>query len=62
MKITEDQYREAETNYLGYCPDCDDLTRDMTEPDAEKYDCPQCEQKTVKGLMTALIEGDLEII
>jgi len=60
MKITESEYHEAENNYLGYCPKCDALTREMTEPDAEGYDCPECGENTVQGVMTALLEGGFQ--
>lgn len=62
MRITQERYEEAEECSEGYCTECDDFTRDCTEPDADGYDCPACgKQNTVKGSMNALIDGNLEI-
>lgn len=61
MRISEEEYHNYEENSQGYCTDCDDFTRDCTEPDAEEYDCPCCEQNTVMGTMNALIMGLIEI-
>ena len=60
MKITKEQYKkmqevdfeaitEAMDQYLGYCVKCGDFTREMTEPDAEEYDCPVCGEDSVMG-------------
>lgn len=49
-------YIRARENNEGYCTVCQDWTRDCTEPDAESYDCPQCEQHTVIGADLYLIE------
>jgi len=45
----KDAYIEASDNYLGYCTECSEWTRDCTEPDAEGYDCPDCGEDTVIG-------------
>lgn len=60
MRITESKYHRMENEYRGYCPDCDKFTREMTEPDADGYDCPECGGMNVKGVMNALFDGDLE--
>ena len=55
--ITEDEYNDAQEGSMGFCTECKRFTRDTTEPDAEGYDCPNCEQNTVVGVETALISG-----
>lgn len=44
-------------DYMGWCTFCRDFTRDCTEPDAEGYDCPECDQNTVMGAENAILEG-----
>jgi len=61
-KITEQEYRDAEGAYHGWCPDCDGWTRETTEPDAEGYDCPGCEGNNVVGALTALMSELFEIV
>lgn len=58
--ITEFEYREAADNYTGWCKKCHDFTRDECEPDARRYGCPVCEQRTVYGAEEALMMGLIE--
>lgn len=55
--IDEYDYVCATEDYYGWCPVCKDFTRDSTEPDAENYDCPVCEEEKVVGAENALIMG-----
>jgi Zn finger protein HypA/HybF involved in hydrogenase expression len=50
-----DGYEDARANYTGWCPDCEEWTRDGTEPDATEYDCPQCDGHNVVGADVALM-------
>lgn len=59
--ITMETYREATDTYLGWCPKCQDFTRECTEPDAEEYDCPDCNENTVAGAEQALLLGLIDI-
>jgi hypothetical protein len=62
MNVSEEsEWREMREEYMGFCTECKDWTRDCTEPDAEHYDCPDCEAYTVHGAETALMMGFLEI-
>jgi len=61
MTFNEWEYNNARSNYLGYCRDCQDWTRDCTEPDVTEeyeYDCPQCDGTKVIGADTYLIWAD----
>jgi len=60
-QVSEIEYREATYNYVGFCPDCAEFTRDGTEPDAEGYDCPSCGGSNVLGAEQAMIMGMLDI-
>ena len=59
--ISEEQYLEAVDAMEGFCISCKDFTRDMVEPDAAKYECPECEKKTVYGTEDCLLMGVIEI-
>lgn len=62
VAITEAAYLEAVEAYMGFCVGtCKEFTRDMTEPDAEGYNCPMCGEATVMGAEQALIVGQIEI-
>ena len=60
--VTEEEYKDADNFYTGWCTECKDFTRDGTEPDAENYDCPICEQNTVMGAAQALLCGEITIV
>ncbi len=47
--MDEDEYHELNRNYTGLCTACG-AERDCTEPDAERYDCEECERPTVYGV------------
>lgn len=60
--VSEARYREACANDEGWCTSCEDFTRDSdTEPDAEEYPCPECEQRTCMGAEQALLTGAFDI-
>lgn len=53
----EENYLAMREDYMGWCTNCKDITRDSTEPDAEGYDCPECEENTVQGADIFLMEN-----
>jgi hypothetical protein len=59
-KVSESEYKQAAENYVGWCTKCKAFTRDETEPDADGYDCPECEEHIVVGAENALILGLFE--
>lgn len=63
MKMTEQQFHSHRNYYDGYCTVCDEITRDgSTEPDAENYECFECNSMTCIGMDYALIGEWIEII
>ena len=60
-KITMAEFRKADNDSQGWCTSCEDFTRDCTEPDAEEYDCPICDENTVAGAQQAIVLGFLDI-
>jgi len=61
MIISKSEYEDVVNDYMGWCPGCGKFTRDMTEPDAEGYDCPECGEEDVMGAELALASGEIEI-
>lgn len=55
--IKEADYYDAVNSSMGWCTSCLKFTRECTEPDAMKYDCPICKQLTVMGAEQALLLG-----
>jgi hypothetical protein len=61
VKVRPSEYRDALDQDTGWCPTCEDFTRDCTEPDAEGYDCPVCDGIEVVGAELALISVAIEV-
>jgi Zn finger protein HypA/HybF involved in hydrogenase expression len=59
-QVAEADYLSAVESYTGWCTTCKEFTREQTEPDAEGYDCPVCEENTVIGAEDALLQGLIE--
>ena len=69
MKLTLAEYYNHCDAYDGYCPDCDDITRDgSTEPDVMpahqhgEYRCPDCDGANIHGMESAVIVGRIEVV
>ena len=52
----EEEWLEYRESYQGYCTNCEEWTRDQTEPDATDYDCPVCGENSVIGAEMYLME------
>lgn len=61
MKINSEEYENLCEEHAGYCKKCDEITSYDVEPDAEGYECEQCQNLSVMGLEGALILGHVEI-
>jgi hypothetical protein len=63
MKMTTSEYLNHTNNCDGYCPDCNDVTRNGdTEPDAEEYECYECGEETCMGIEQAMLYNHLLIV
>lgn len=60
--VTEEEYANSSNNYIGWCTECHEFTRECTEPDAEGYDCPKCRGFSVMGAEQALLSGTITFI
>ena len=47
-------------SYEGWCTYCEDWTHDSCEPDARRYECPQCGNRTCYGAEELVIMGLVE--
>lgn len=61
-QITAEEYHDGEDSNQGYCTNCQEFTHDRSEPDAERYECPDCGRETVYGIVSALLAGFITII
>lgn len=57
--MTQEEYEELTEASLGMCLACGAL-RGTVEPDAEGYECEECEAPAVMGVEQMLMEGILE--
>jgi Zn finger protein HypA/HybF involved in hydrogenase expression len=57
--VTATEYEHATEAYSGWCTECEDFTRESTEPDAEDYPCPVCGHSSVMGAEQALLMGEI---
>lgn len=62
LRITESQYTEHRNNYDGYCIACGEIQFGGCEPDAEKYRCEACGERTVYGIEMLIFTGNLDLI
>ncbi len=53
------KYREE---CWGVCTVCRDWTADCVEPDARKYECPDCGERSVYGAEEAMMLGLVEAV
>jgi predicted RNA-binding Zn-ribbon protein involved in translation (DUF1610 family) len=56
MVFTLEQIEEAMESYIGFCVDCG-AERETCEPDACKYDCPECGNLSVYGAEELIVMG-----
>lgn len=59
--MTKEEFESYRDDSIGLCLACG-AERDMCEPDAEAYDCEDCEKSFVFGMDTLLILGRIKII
>lgn len=53
--INEEQFTELRESYSGICAECGAVRYGNTEPDAEDYECEECESESVQGIENALL-------
>lgn len=60
IKVDMADYEDAVRHNTGWCRYCEDFTRECTEPDAEGYDCEECDTNSVVGAEQALLIGCID--
>jgi len=62
MKMTEDEFREANNSHFGFCKSCGMINDGFHEPDAENYKCDHCGEMASDGFENALIGMLVDIV
>jgi len=60
FSMSEDQYSDLRENSGGYCTACGEEV-DGVEPDARRYSCESCGEKSVYGIEELLLMGLVDI-
>jgi Zn finger protein HypA/HybF involved in hydrogenase expression len=55
------EIQEAADENQGWCTNCEEWTHDNCEPDARKYECPECEHNTVYGAEELIVMGLVDL-
>ena len=58
--MTSEEYKDAENNFLGVCLACGEDAFGV-EGDAEGYDCENCGEPRVQGIMNFMMSGMVTI-
>ncbi len=59
FKMTEQTYRRLDQDSCGLCFACHEVQDGDCEPDAENYECGECQ---VYGIQQALVFGRIKIV
>ena len=60
ITMTEDEYNDSVSYNEGWCTTCGSITEGV-EPDAEYYQCGECDNDTVHGTEALFIMGGITI-
>lgn len=61
IPVSNEDYAQYNEDYTGICMGCRKWTGEMCEPDARKYQCPECRLFEVYGAEEALMHGFITI-
>ena len=61
VAVSMADYDAACEDYNGWCTACREFTTDSVEPDAERYVCDSCGERTVWGAEMALVHNLIEL-
>lgn len=62
VKISEEQFQQYESDYVGFCTECQSFNTGGVEPDAQNYPCEECDTNSVQGTLEVLLDGLVEIV
>jgi len=60
-RMTVEEFESAAESNDGFCTTCNEVTNSGVEPDARRYECESCGQRTVYGMEEALLCGFITI-
>jgi hypothetical protein len=55
------EFQAACNAYDGFCLTCGEVTNSGVEPDARRYECESCGNRTVYGMEETLLMGAIQI-
>jgi hypothetical protein len=61
LHISTTQYQAMEDDNTGVCLACHEETSGV-EPDAEDYECENCGEHRVTGMMNLLLNGNIVLV
>ena len=61
VRMAFDEFLESSEAYEGFCTTCNEITNSGVEPDARRYECESCGNRTVYGMAEALLNGSIQI-
>lgn len=61
FRMTIEEFQAACEAYDGFCTACNDITNCGVEPDARRYECESCGERTVYGMEEALMNGSIQV-
>ena len=61
VRMSWGEFEAASEAYDGFCISCDEITNSGVEPDARRYECESCGNRTVYGMAEALLSGAIQV-
>jgi hypothetical protein len=61
VTLSMSDYQAASANYEGFCTNCKEITNSNVEPDARRYECECCGERTVYGIEEALLMQFIDV-
>lgn len=61
VRMSWDDFEAAAESYEGFCTTCNEVTNSGVEPDARRYECESCGNRTVYGMAEALMNGSIQV-
>ncbi len=61
MNVTLMEFSNLLSDFNGYCTHCDKVVDKCAGDEERGLECPECEYKTVIGVMAAKIDGLIKV-
>jgi hypothetical protein len=61
VRMPWEEFEAAAEAFEGFCTTCNEITNSGVEPDASRYECESCGNRTVYGMAEALLNGSIQV-